>query len=285
MSRAAERIDLSQPAMSNTLRRLRVLLDDQLLVRSGNHMVPTPRALEIHPVVGNALEELGSALFGTTDLDPRNHTAPITIATTDGDLSKFGALLHRQLREAGVPAPLRFINLDPSYAQSLLVSGAVALAVGAIDMAPETLQQMRLDDETFCCVMRHDHELANQSLEFEHYLAAEHILVAPMGGAPRGMVDAVLEGNGHTRRILLVVPSFLAALDLVRDTDLLSTLPTKVVNKWSNESSLHTTEPDFLNIRVRIRAFWHERFGKSPFHIWLRNELQTAYKVGSQPRS
>ena len=86
MSRAAERIDLSQPAMSNTLRRLRVLLDDQLLVRSGNHMVPTPRALEIHPVVGNALEELGSALFGTTDLDPRNHTAPITIATTYGAL-------------------------------------------------------------------------------------------------------------------------------------------------------------------------------------------------------
>ncbi len=282
VSRAAERIELSQPAMSNALRRLRTLLDDQLLVRSGNQMVPTPRALDIHPVVRNALNELGNALFGTADFDPRNHSAPITIATTDGDISKFGANLHRQMRDAGVKAPLRFINLDPSYAQTLLESGAVALAVGAIDMAPDTLQQMRLDDETFCCVMRNDHPLAEGKLSLENYLAAEHILVAPMGGAPRGMIDSLLERQGHARRIALVVPSFLAALELIRNTDLFATLPVKVVRRWSNTANLHIVKPDYLRTSIRIRAFWHERFGKSPFHVWLRRELLKAYKAGSR---
>ncbi|MEM8974256.1 MAG: LysR family transcriptional regulator [Pseudomonadota bacterium] len=282
VSRAAERVDLSQPAMSNALRRLRSLLDDQLLVRSGNQMVPTPRALEIQPVVRSALDELSNALFGTADFDPRHHTAPITIATTDGDVSKFGANLHRQLREAGVQVPLRFINLDPSYAQTLLESGAVSLAVGAIDMAPETLQQMRLDDETFCCVMRNDHKLAGHGLSLENYLASEHILVAPMGGAPRGLIDSALEREGHVRRIALVVPSFLAALELTQSTDLLATLPAKMVAKWSNSANLYVTSPDYLGIGIRMRAFWHERFGKSPFHIWLRQELFKAYKTGSR---
>jgi len=141
---------------------------------------------------------------------------------------------------------------------------------------------MRLDDETFCCVMRNDHEHATRELTIENYLTSEHILVAPMGGAPRGMIDAALERDGHARRIAFVVPSFLAALELVRNTDLLATLPTKVVGRWSNAANLHVTKPDYLKIGIRIRAFWHERFGKSPFHIWLRRELNKAYKAGSR---
>ena len=283
VSRAAERLDLSQPAMSNALRRLRTLLDDPLLVRSGNAMVPTPRALEIQPVVRRTLEDLNNTLFGATTFDPSTHFEALTIATTDSDIAVFAAALHARLVAAGVPAPLRFLNLDPSYAQTLLESGAVALAVGALELAPETLRQMRLGEDSFTCVMRRGHALAGGPLTLDAYLAAEHILVAPLSGAPRGMIDSALAQDGRKRRIAVVVPSFFAALDLAGKTDLLATLPRRMAGAALDRSghvSAHVMhEPAFLRHKIHIRAFWHPRFDKSPVNVWLRGEVRRAFRM------
>lgn len=278
VSRAAERLELSQPAMSNALRRLRTLLDDPLLVRSGNAMVATPRALQIQPVVQRTLEELNGALFGETAFDPSRHFDALTIATTDGDIAVFGAALRARLADAGVPAPLRFVNLDPGYAQTLLESGAVALAVGALELAPETLRQMRLGEDSFACVMRRDHRLAGGALTEEDYLAAEHILVAPLGGAPRGMINRALARDGRQRRIAVVVPSFFAALDLAGKTDLIATLPRRMAGAALDRAVHVMCEPAFLRHRVSIRAFWHPRFDKSPVNVWLRREVRQAFR-------
>ena len=282
VSRAAERLDLSQPAVSNALRRLRQLLDDPLLVRSGNNMVPTPRALEIQPVVQRALDELNTAMFGSSTFDPAACHEPITIATTDGDIAVFAAALHDRLRHAGAPATLRFLNLDPSYARALLETGTVALAVGTMELAPEVLQQMRLGDDTFCMVMRAGHDLASATTQLHDYLAADHILVAPLGGTPVGIIDTALAKRGHTRRIRMVVPSFHAALTIAAQTDLIATLPLATaraaLHAVAGNGNLIILEPDYLAHSIRIRAFWHPRFHKTPLSVWLRRELRAAFR-------
>lgn len=281
VSRAAEHLDLSQPAVSNALRRLRQLLDDPLLVRSGNTMVPTPRALEIQPVVQRALDELNTSLFGANTFDPTAHHEPITIATTDGDIAVFAAALHQRLRQAGAPATLRFLNLDPSYARALLESGAVALAVGTMELAPDVLQQMRLADDTFCVVTGARHDLAKGTPQLRDYLAADHVLVAPLGGTPVGIIDTALAKRGHKRRIRMVVPSFHAALTIAAQTDLVATLPLATaraaLDAIAGDGNLIIREPDYLAHGIRIRAFWHSRFHKTPQNVWLRRELRAAF--------
>ena len=282
VSRAAERLELSQPAVSNALRRLRQLLDDPLLVRSGNAMVATPRALEIQPVVQRALDELNTSLFGASAFDPAACHEPITIATTDGDIAVFAAALHQRLRRADAPATLRFLNLDPSYARALLETGTVALAVGTMELAPEVLQQMRLGDDRFCMVMRAGHALDNGTPQLRDYLGADHILVAPLGGTPVGIIDTALAKHGHTRQIRMVVPSFHAALTIAAQTDLVATLPLATaraaLRAIAGDGNLVIREPDYLAHAINIRAFWHPRFHKTPLNVWLRRELRAAFR-------
>ena len=205
VTRAARRVALSQPALSNALSRLRHYLKDELFVRGPDGMVPTPRALELAPQIHNALAALESAL-DPLDFDPATAVRTFTIDTNDYIVATSIATLMSRLPDLAPGIDVRI--LPPSgRAFERLDAREIDFAVGTYGDVPERFGVLHIDDNAFACLMRADHPLAQGELDLGRYAAAKHLLITPRGD-PVGFVDTALAEHGLTRRIALTVNHF-----------------------------------------------------------------------------
>ena len=271
VTRAAERVGLTQPAMSHALARLRKLVDDPLFVRTSQGMSPTPRALELALPIRRALGEIDSALNERESFDPQAARRTFTLAAVDfGSLVVLPPLLARVQRDA--PAvdllvrPLRNETIEQQLAE-----GEVDVALGVLyDDAPPWMIQKRLFDERFVCLVRADHPTVRGALSLDAYLALDHALIAPRG-KQGGHVDRALSRLGKKRRVALTVPHFLVAPIVVARSDLVLTLPERVARTFSEMLPLAIVEPPLDLEGFAVSAFWHERQARDPAHAWLRS--------------
>ena len=271
VSKAAQTLALTQPAVSNALNRLRQMLDDPLLVRARQGMEPTPRALELFAPVQRALLELDQCLVKPASFDPANSEQLFVIAATDYValllLPRLLKLLERQA--PGIEVQIR--NFGPENPEAALEAGEFDFAMGRFfDLSPRLQRQLWLE-ERLCCLVRKDHSQIKKRITLKQYLALGHVWVS--SNERRGMVDRWLQDQGHQRKIVSVIPNYTTAAMVVAETDLALVLPERFADDFCQLLPVKV-----LPLPMELGAFtvdilWHPRHASTPAHQWLLERL------------
>jgi DNA-binding transcriptional LysR family regulator len=270
VSRVAETLDLSQPAVSNALGRLRKLLGDELFLRTPSGMEPTPFAEQLADSVTYALGMIHSALNQRSSFDPTSSTRPFVIGMTDiGEIYFLPPLMERLRREA----PGVTVSTVRNTAVNLrdeLESGKVDLAIGLLPQLKAGFFQRRLFSQRYVCLMRKGHPLDKRKISLAEFSAAEHLLVISEGTG-HGKVDEVLKRSGVERKVTLTVPHFVAVGHILQSADLVATVPERLAARMTGPFSLVAVPHPAQLPEVAINVFWHAKFHKAPANQWLRS--------------
>ena len=268
-TRAARQVHLSQPAFSHALARLRRALGDPLFVRTPRGMVPTPRALELEPVVRDVLARV-ALITERTDFDAATCARAFRIATTDYyEHIAFPRLAAELVRSA----PRATIVSRPTGGElprTELEEGSVDLAIaGFFGALPAGFYQQKLFDDTFSCVVRRDHPVVRKRLSLAQYTKLPHVLISP-GGDLRGVVDEALTAAGARRHVAVAPSSFLSAGRIVADSDAVLTAPRRVAETYCRELPVRMLPPPLSLPGFTVVQVWHERQHRDDAHTWLR---------------
>ncbi|WP_404438830.1 LysR family transcriptional regulator [Stutzerimonas chloritidismutans] len=231
VSRAAERLSLSQPAVSNALNRLRELLDDPLLVRVGRAMQPTPRALSLEAPIRDALQQIEHTLNAGDFFDPATSRQRFVIAVTDYVELICMPPLMAHLAKVAPGIQLGIQHLTPSLPAEALDNGAIDLAVGRFLDVPTRFHTRRWASETLQVALRKQHPLIDGDLDLTTFLRLRHLWVH--GGQTRGMVDQWLEDHDLARDVVYTTPNYLQAAHIVASSDLAAVLPTGLARHFA----------------------------------------------------
>ncbi len=277
VTRAATRIGLTQPAMSQALARLRTMLGDPLLVRTPRGMLPTARAEAMRVPLAEALDAVTRAIEKPGAFDPKKTTRRFRIATGDYiELVLLPKLLARLATEA--PGADLCVTYHGTTTVGDLEDGKVDLAI--VPGVPKTagFYAQKLIDETFVCVVRRDHPLVKKRLTLDTYIELPHLLVAPRGQAG-SFVDTVLARLGKRRRVAVEVPHFLVTPHLLQETDLVVTLAARVARAFETKFDLRIFPAPLDLDGFSMSLVWHERLHGDPAHAWLRGEVAKLSKT------
>ncbi|MBO0853219.1 MAG: LysR family transcriptional regulator [Nocardia sp.] len=272
VSGAAERLHTSAPAMSRTLSRLRRLLDDPLLVRAGRTMVPTARALALQGRVRGLVEE-SNALFAPPER-PDPATLRRTFALQIGDLviSGIGQRLLRRVHAEAPGVTLRFVPESHEDTHSLR-DGGVDLELGRVRRSePETRIEALAEDRALG-VVRVGHPLLENRVTARAFAAADHVVVSRRG-VLTGPIDQLLAECGLARRIAACAPHQAAALFLLRESDLVGTLPARFAPAELTDLGLRTFELPLPLPPIELSMAWHPRHDADGAHQWLRDRVR-----------
>lgn len=272
VSRAAERLGRTQPAVSHALARLRDQLGDPLLVRVGQRLTLTPRAEALREPLQRLLGQLAELVRPPAPFDPATSTRTFTTMATDYIAALvLPALLPGLRRDApGIALHLR----PPSrsvYAD--LGEGAADLGFVVRLAAQPGIRGRRLFMDRFVCVLRDGHPAARRGLDLAAFLDLPHALVAPLG-TPGGFVDDALAQHGHrARKVALIVSHFSLAPAALADTDLVLTLPERLAAQLAAQHPLK-----IVPLPLRLAAFdvslaWHDRVHHDPATAWMRAQI------------
>jgi len=270
VTRAGRRIGLSQPAMSAALARLRALFSDPLFVRTRAGMAPTQRALAIAPPLQEVLSKV-RVVLATQAFDPAVARTEFQVATGDyGELVILPAL-HAALAKRAPRAKLRVRPLtDPKGQLAQLGEGVIDLVIAPWLRAGGGVDVVDLFSEDFVCVLRRAHPALPARLTLKSFARLRHLLVSPEGEGV-ALVDDVLGKAGLSREIALRIPHFLVAPTLVASSDMVATLPRRVVARSAMKDRLTTFEPPFETRSFTMVAAWHARRLEEPAVRWFRD--------------
>jgi DNA-binding transcriptional LysR family regulator len=272
VTRAAQRLHLSQPAVSNALARLRAALGDELFLRRPGGVEPTALALSLAQPVAEALDRLAETLSVQAPFDPATTQRVFPIAMSEyAEAVLAPPLLERIGREA--PACLIAIrHADRTNAQALLERGEAQLAIAVLPEPPALYTSVKLLPEGFTTLMRPDHPLATGELDPARFASVPHVLHSP-NGSREGALDKVLAEAGHPRRLGAVVAHLSAAPAILSRTDMIMTLSTRLARQMAEAHGLVCREPPVAVRHTRLSLVFHRRFEADPGHAWLRHLL------------
>jgi DNA-binding transcriptional LysR family regulator len=268
VTRAGETLGLSQSATSHALNRLRKLLDDPLLVRTSQGMIPTPRAENLLEPLRQILSDI-KQLIQTPTFDLKTAQGTIQIVATDYATV---VILPTVLKRVAEEAPHLDIECHHWREDTLeqLRHGAIDLALGGQDPPNSNefnFQQLFIED--FVSIVRADHPVTLSEFTVEAFLAWPHALIT-VTNSRMGYIDTVLEKLGVKRRILLRLPHFLSAPLIVAKTDLILTLPRRLAMLFAEFANLSLLDPPIKLDEFSYIQVWHQRRQHEPMHIWLR---------------
>ena len=274
VTRAAQRAGLTQSAMSRALARLRELLGDPILVRTGRGMLLTARARALAAPLARALGELQAVVLERPTFDPATSTRTFTMAASDlAEALLLPALHERLAREAPfVDLAAVRVGKDPG---PVLEDDAVDVAVDPRRGASSpSIVWRALFHEDFLCVLRRGHPVLRRrgGLTLERFLALPQVLVAP-GGSPGSLLDDALARLGQRRRIAVRVSSFLVAPLVVAGSDLVATLPARLARRMARSLPLVLRPSPVELAGFDLQMAWHERFRHDMGHAWFRRVL------------
>jgi DNA-binding transcriptional LysR family regulator len=265
---AAEKLNLSVPAVSRSLLRIRRMLDDPILVRAGRRLVPTSKALEIrarvHAVVAEARTLAGTS--GGTSLDSLKRT--FTIRTSEAFAGAYAATINERVLQKAPRVKLRFIAEGEEDLASLR-DGIVDLDVGVIRLSgPEIKVQLLLNDQHVGATRR-GHSLSRGKVTAKRFAKANHVCVSRRG-KEFGPIDEALASQQLSRNVALVVPSPYAALIAVAGSNLVATVPGHLMHTAITLLRVHVFPLPVKVPHVPISQAWHPRHDADPAHKHLR---------------
>ncbi|GHB07600.1 LysR family transcriptional regulator [Salinicola rhizosphaerae] len=270
VTRAAERLGLTQPAVSGMLARLRDTFQDPLFVRTQRGLRPTPRAEALTVPLASVLANV-EHLLKPEDFDPGTAETTVHIAATDyAQHAIIVPFLSALRREApGVKIAVQSVT-SASFARQL-EDRELDMALVTPDMAPDTLRARKLFEESYIGVVRHGHPaLSEGSLSLESFCSLDHALMSHDGTHFQGATDAALAAKGLTRHVVATVPSFMILLEIVRNSDVCALVPGRLLE---DTSGLTAFRPPIAIEGFTKLLVWHERVHSDPAHIWFRDRL------------
>ncbi|MBR0681111.1 LysR family transcriptional regulator [Roseomonas eburnea] len=289
VTRAAQRLNLSQPAVSNALARLRAALNDELFLRRPGGVEPTELALALAAPVAEVLDRLRDTLAVHAPFDPATSDRVFPIALSEyAEAVLAPMLLERMVREA--PGCLLAIrHADRTNWQSLLERGEAELAIGVLPEPPAIYTRVRLLPEGFMTLMRRGHPLASGVLDEDRLITFPHLLHSP-NGSRDGALDVALATRGKRRRLGAVVAHLSAVPDILARTDMVMTLSGRLALRLAEAHGLAVRESPVLIRHTRLSMIFHRRFESDSGHAWLRRLMLAvarevpAVEAGDAPR-
>lgn len=270
VTRAAQRLNLSQPSVSVHLAKLRDIFGDPLLLPGPRGMRPTARADELREPLREALEALEKAVAPASAFDPAQATHTWKIAATDYGESTVVLPALSGLREQAPGTRLAIIDMLPAQLVKQAEQGVFDLALHISEDAPPELHRRPLFTERYVLAGRVGHPGLKRAPTRKQFCALEHVLVSREGGGFFGVTDKALADVGLQRRVVLSVPHFLMAMSVLASTDLVAMLPSRLVR---GNPALQVVDAPLEVPGYEMAMFWGERSHRDPAHKWLREHL------------
>ncbi|GAB1265233.1 LysR family transcriptional regulator [Aurantivibrio infirmus] len=288
VTKAANQLGISQPAMSNGLRRLRQLFDDPLLVRTSEGMTPTERASELAPLVRDVLSDIEKAVQPKNDFDPSSSDRVFRIMASDYTESTLIPRLLRELQELAPEVSLDI--LTPSDVSFLDVEqGRVDMVINRFDSMPQSFHQTTVWEDNYACLLSADNPILASGFDLESYLGAQHVWVSKTGMGvgvginPKdqqrlGWVDEVLRKQGVKRRISVFTRHYQAAMLLAEQKNLVVTIPRKAAELQKNNPRIVIKDTPFEIPSFELKMAWSPLLQHNPAHQWMRRLVTSVGK-------
>lgn len=269
VTRAAERVGMTQPALSNALSRLRLMLQDQLFIRERYGIQPTPVALELLPAIADALARLDDAVLGQQGFDPAEAERLFTIAPNGYVEFVLVPAIVARLQQVAPGVKLRLTPYGNDLVETGVVSGTTALVLGRIVDPPDNLVVQHLMEEGLACVVRADHPEIGDTMTREQFEALRHVNIVPPGRMRAGLFQALAEQQ-LKREVAISVTNFFAVAELVAVTNYCATLPYLICRRLRNDPRLKVLPAPVDLGTFPVEVAWHVRYRHDPAHRWLR---------------
>lgn len=272
VTRAANLLEISQSSMSLALAKLRVLFHDPLLIKSGNALIPTVRARELMPQVEQVLRNVDLLIHEQLPFDPAQAQQVITMIAVDYiDFVVMPTLMGALGREAP-DVSLRLINPNPRRLGEIMSRGDIDLALSYFPTPPENIRTKPLFTDRLVGIARDGHPMFERPLSLERFCAFGHVAIEPGEGATmyNALVDDALRKTGKQRRVVLSKPTFLGVPFVIAQTDLIATLPERLVQRFTDIAPVRIFEPPLQLDRLNVVLMWHDRTHNNPLHRWMR---------------
>lgn len=282
VSRAAEDLDMSQPAVSYALAKLRILFKDPLFIRAARGMRPTPRAEDLALPLQEVLDRIKSGLLTPPRFDPATTQRSFVFNMADVGELVFLPALRAHLETAAPGANIRTVSTPPAQIEEAMRSGEVDLAVGYFPgLRGAAIYQQRLFSHTFVCITRKDHPRVGNQLTRKQFLAEAHAVVQQEGKSHELFEQALIE-QGMARRVALSIPHFLAIPLIIAESDLIVTVPYAVARSFARMADLKMLRPPLQVRHADVRQHWHTRFHREPTNQWIRGVIASLFSQGAR---
>lgn len=270
VTRAAERLNLSQPSVSVHLAKLREIFADPLLLPGPRGMRPTARAEELREPLRLALAALERAVAPAAPFDPAAAAHTWRIAATDYGESAIVLPALPALRAASPASRLAVVEMAPSRIARQAEQGAIDLALHTSEGSPVNLRRRTLFTERYVLAGRAGHPRLKERPTLAQFCALDQVIVSPDGGGFHGATDEVLAMHGAQRRVVLSVPHFLFLRAVLESTDLVAMLPQRLLR---DQDALQVVDAPVEVPGFEMSMLWHERSHRDPAHEWLRQQI------------
>lgn len=274
VTRAAARIAMSQPAMSNALARLRHIFKDELFIRNAGRMEPTPRALELGDEVQQILRATQRLMYSHVEFDPLHTEREFTARMSD----LIGALvlpaIVGRLRSQAPSISLNVLHMSPERTVRALEADQLDFGISMELDHSRSLLEAPLCSDRMCCVMSAGHPLAKGKLTLQAFLKYPHLRVS-MSPTDIRFVDNVLADRGLKRRIAINVPNWLLVPPALTGSDLLAVVSERLAGRFDSGALIARPLP-FESRPFAWTLYWHRRYDKSAPHLWMRTLVQQA---------
>ena len=280
VTRTGARLHLSQPAISHSLSKLRVLLDDPILIRQGSEVVLSALAQNLQAPLKESLSQIEILLGKSIDFVPANSHRTFRLAMSDYGAAIVLPKLLRQLR-AQAPNTTLVVTQDSRHGMfEQIAQGKIDLALGVFPHLTADISSEVLFEETFSCLLDRSTLPASGQLDLDNYLLRPHISVS-VDGCTNGEIDRLLRAEGLQRRIAVSVPHWRTAPSMISNTDLILTVATRTLDNAPLDDDLVSLSPPLPIPPFPFVQIWHNRFGEDPAHIWLREQVRQVLGHGA----
>lgn len=277
VSRSAFRLNQSQPAVSNALKRLREIFDDPLFSLDKGRLIPTERAIELHERARAALDEIDGMFSAPRQFEPARAQLNFRVGSPDFLSAVFLARVVERLRREAPYVHLTVRSLGPDFDyQRALADGELDVVIGNWPEPPGNLHLSLLIEDEIVCVVGRNHPFVRKGLSADDYLRAPHIVPMPYSVAHRGVVETYLAGLNVSRNAVVVLPYFAMAMHLLPGTDLVFTTSRHFAQHFAALLPLEILPAPFDFPRMRFYQLWHERTHHAEGHRWMRELLGAA---------
>jgi len=276
ITRAAELLDLTQPAVSNALSRMRQAWNDELFIKDGRNIQPTIYAQGLWERVRNPLLELEDAV-DIEGFDPATAKRTFRIAAADTIIDTAWGPLRKIIEEQAPNINLHAVPYTISNGHELLNNAEVDLIVGGLLEVDDSIHCEYLYSPCYTCVMRPNHPLTQSELTLEEFANSDHLLVS-LSGEASGYTDEVLAQYGLSRRVAMTVNHFSAVPKLISQSDLIAIVPSSTLEESIFSGELAVVEPPIQITSKQVNNYWHKRQDTDKGLTWLRNHMSQIIK-------
>ncbi len=277
VTRAAEAIGLSQPAMSAAVARLRRLFDDPLFVKTGAEMRATPRAAALAPAIRHVMDTVKTEILQPQSFNAGTAERTFTLLTPDiGEINFLPPLVSR-FSALAPGLSLKTLTMPRHVAAEALESGEAELAIGYYpDLHKAGFFQQKLFQNPHVCILRTEHPAVGKSISLQQYLELPHATVRP---GREHLFEEFLQRKGLKRRVLIETSHFASLLPIIESSDLIATVPADLAQMFVRHAAIRIVEVPLQAPSIEVHQFWHQRFHKDPANVWLRGLVYELFRA------